>query len=109
MQPSGGMAVRHQKGATAGRFFYIPLRGMSEKFQRLKHATSAPEIITVGFLNRSTLVSACNPLVTKINNNNCSAVTPFRRLTAMSPERSTRAQVLSGCPNLDRSSLDSGI
>ncbi|KAG5453392.1 hypothetical protein CSKR_110035 [Clonorchis sinensis] len=33
---------------------------------------------------------------------NCSAVAPFRCLTAMPPEGSTRAGMLPGCPSLDR-------
>ncbi|GAA47273.1 hypothetical protein CLF_100161 [Clonorchis sinensis] len=35
-----------------------------------------------------------------------SAVTPFRCLAAMPPEGSTRAEILPGCPSLDRGSRE---
>ncbi|KAG5442227.1 hypothetical protein CSKR_200184 [Clonorchis sinensis] len=37
---------------------------------------------------------------------NRSAVAPFRRLTALPPEGSTRAEILPGCPSLGRGSRD---
>ncbi|GAA52873.1 hypothetical protein CLF_109010 [Clonorchis sinensis] len=39
----------------------------------------------------------------------CSAVTPFRCLAAMPPERCTRAGILPGCPNLDRGSREAEV
>ncbi|KAG5447289.1 Heat shock cognate 71 kDa protein [Clonorchis sinensis] len=40
---------------------------------------------------------------------NSSAVTPFRCLAAMPPEGSTRAEVLPGCPSLDRGSREAEV
>ncbi|KAG5447023.1 hypothetical protein CSKR_108873 [Clonorchis sinensis] len=43
------------------------------------------------------------------NNNNRSAVTLFRCLAAMLPEGSTRAEILPGCPSLDRGSREAEV
>ncbi|KER21825.1 hypothetical protein T265_09941 [Opisthorchis viverrini] len=41
--------------------------------------------------------------------NNRPAVTPFRSLAAMPPEASTRAEILPGCPNLDKKSREAEV
>ncbi|KAG5454002.1 hypothetical protein CSKR_102085 [Clonorchis sinensis] len=40
---------------------------------------------------------------------NRSAVTPFRCLAAMPPEGCTRAEILPGCPSLDRESREAEV
>ncbi|KAG5441692.1 hypothetical protein CSKR_103172 [Clonorchis sinensis] len=81
--PSGGMAARHRKGATAERLFLY-----------LKH------LLTQVFLNLSSTECAA-PMS---SGTSVSAVTPFRCLAAMPLEGSTGAGILPGCPSLDRGS-----
>ncbi|KAG5454445.1 Heteroproteinous nuclear ribonucleoprotein L, partial [Clonorchis sinensis] len=51
-----------------------------------------------------------NPQHREIKKNiNRSAVTPFRCLAAMPPEGSTRAEILPGCPSLDRGSREAEV
>ncbi|KER23880.1 hypothetical protein T265_08342 [Opisthorchis viverrini] len=132
--PSGGMAVRHRKGATAERFSICHLL--------TRNCVNASNIATdavlqqfvqdehqpLGFFSsklsptesrRSTFgrklfttyssIGLVKPISQRFTWPNRYAVAPFRCLTAMPPEGSTRAGMLPGCPSLDREGREAEV
>ncbi|KAG5445458.1 hypothetical protein CSKR_103729, partial [Clonorchis sinensis] len=125
--PSGGMAARHRKGATAERFFFII-------HTHLKHALSVVHQslwLTSLTARQRRLVGNASSLPFLWNksphfltpnleegpwfepdlclSNIHDTVAPFRCLTAMLPEGSIRAGILPGCPSLDRGSQEADV
>ncbi|KAG5441085.1 hypothetical protein CSKR_108217 [Clonorchis sinensis] len=106
VQPSGGMSVRHRKGATAERCTHHSL-GDGNEGDSL-NLTAAPicgqgaNVVTEGSLVR-----------TQPRFRDCSCL-GLGNLTAsqplvMTPDRSTRTEMLPGCPSLDRNSRDTRV
>ncbi|KAG5451860.1 E3 ubiquitin-protein ligase chfr, partial [Clonorchis sinensis] len=108
--PSGGMAARHQNGSpsmeAADRSAVTPFRCLAamppEGSTRAEILPGCPSLdrgsreAEVGF----------EPRTFRSNENNHSAVAPFRCLTAIPQKGSTWAGILPGCPSLDRGSRE---
>ncbi|KAG5453153.1 hypothetical protein CSKR_106980 [Clonorchis sinensis] len=105
--PSGGMTVRHRKGATAEQFRFV--LNVSEKSDRclkmFKEAQMTDLSIHIARKDHSVIFRTYGTMRWL----SLSAVAPFRCLTAMPPEGSARAGILPGCPSLDRGSREAQV
>ncbi|KER23270.1 hypothetical protein T265_14677, partial [Opisthorchis viverrini] len=106
--PSGGMAARHRKGATAERSSLSLTPVSMANFIDAK--TSTENSVDV---NEGSSRSSANVSITIFFNREChvfvSAVIPFRCLTAIPPEGNTRAEILTRCSNLVRVSREAEV
>ncbi|KER22525.1 hypothetical protein T265_14831, partial [Opisthorchis viverrini] len=116
--PSGSMAARHQvrnccrkvRGSNSTTVFRLFL-------SRLGQPGGIPALVLPWSCTQAVCAEPCLTLCAScrskpegtISVSENAAVTPFRRLTAMPPEGSTKAEMLPCCPGLGRSSGDTEV
>ncbi|KAG5455245.1 hypothetical protein CSKR_106449 [Clonorchis sinensis] len=115
---SGGMAVRHRKGTIAERPIWkrflikkafscntlpVPNCHATRKKHEGWDSARLPKARQGKPRGRGRVRT------TDLPKKNRSAVAPFRCLAAMPPEGSTRAEILPGCPSLDRGSREAEV
>ncbi|KAG5453781.1 hypothetical protein CSKR_113837 [Clonorchis sinensis] len=106
--PLGGTEAGHRKDITNERF--IPVGRtfvLSQYIFSAKHTTHIIESDSDIIFKQ--LITSYAPESLYKRKKNRSAVTPFRCLAAMLPEGSTMAEILSGCPSLDRGSREAEV
>ncbi|KAG5453775.1 hypothetical protein CSKR_113832 [Clonorchis sinensis] len=134
--PSGGMAVRHRKGATAERFgtelcttniAQLLRREPTDQKVRGSNRTPTSRLLPArleqsGWNSANMLpsggVTAKHRKIRRERlaiqgcnkkKDNRSTVTPFRCLAVMPSEGSTKTGILPGCPSLDRGGREAGV
>ncbi|KAG5442659.1 Phospholipase A-2-activating protein, partial [Clonorchis sinensis] len=110
VQPSGGMSVRHRKGATAERFFLLFRTHDQHSYDILLDKSTSR--IGSELSPRNNVVATeqfRDALQGGIFTKCCSVVRRFRCPSAMPPEGSTRARILPGFPSLDTGSREAEV
>ncbi|KAG5454334.1 Trafficking kinesin-binding protein 1, partial [Clonorchis sinensis] len=109
--PSGGVAARHRKGVTAEQFQLgqpgsIPALVLPPGGMAARHRMGVLQLNSSCFDAILRWSASCSVTLAYESKYSLVVYPPFWCLAAMPPEGSTRAEILPGCPSLDRGSRE---